>query len=289
MLLRPLLTYPDDWTDLIPGVKRGGPAYWAFLEVPFQCFDPDGKLLAAFRNLRHPNVTTPTRHWPDSIRLGGLRSKLVLSIYLKGIEMVRRGKLPKELHPCFEDVLRIEARMKKEKLIGYFGHGHNVEVIDGYERLTSFYPAYLVTGHRDALSKLHGVFRPTEQDDVGAPKPKLALGQLLARAAKDPRCGLTFHQLLADLKHYTGAGDATISDIRKAGEADLSRMSSISSAELFSDTAYASMCGISSPDIEMLVDHSRLSLEIQGMISAAYCPPYQPLCPFEDFPDYFFR
>lgn len=289
MQLRPLLAYHEDWTDLIPGVKRGGRAYWSFLEVPFQCYDLDGKLLAAFRNLRHPDLRS-MRHWPDSIRVGGHRSKLVLSIYRKGIEMVSRGKLPEELLPQFEDVLRIEARMKKEKLIRYFGHGHNVEVVDGHEQLTSFFPAYLVSGHRAAITASHGVFSPVEPiGDIGSPKPKEALGRLLAQVAKDPRCGHTFHQLLADLKHYTGAGDATFSDIRKAGEAALSRMSSISSADLFSDKAYASMCGISSPDIEKLIDHSRLSLEIQRVIAAAYCPPDQPLCPFENFPDYFFR
>jgi hypothetical protein len=289
MHLRPLLANPDDWTDLIPGTKRGGSAYWSFLEVLFQCFDPSGKLLAAFRNLRHPDLRI-TRHWPDSIRVGGHRSKLVLSIYLKGIEMVRCGKLPEELLPQFKDVLRIEARMKKEKLIKYFDHGHNVEVIDGDERLTSFFPSYLFAGHRAALTASHGVYSPVEPSgDIGSTKPNEALGRLLAQVAKDPCCGHTFHQLLADLKHYTGAGDTTISDIRKAGEAALSRMSDISSAELFSDKAYASMCGISSPAMEQMIDHSRLSLEIQGVVAAAYCPPDQPLCPFEDFPEYFFR
>ena len=66
MHLRPLLANTDDWTDLIPGVKRGGLAYWSYLEVPFQCFDPTGRLLAAFRSLRHPKIKSPTRHWPSS-------------------------------------------------------------------------------------------------------------------------------------------------------------------------------------------------------------------------------
>lgn len=142
--LTPLLSDPDDWVDLVPGLRRGGVAYWSYLEVLFQCRDTDGTLLARLRHLRHPKITTASRRWRDSILVGPHRGELRLAIYRKAVEMAKRRvkdipllsdqKLAEDM-----DILRLEARMKGAKLVHYFGNGRNVEVIDGTERLVWFY------------------------------------------------------------------------------------------------------------------------------------------------------
>ena len=285
--LKPLLSDPKDEVDLVPGFRAGGPAYWSLLEVPFQCLDPKGILLAGFRHLRHPSIRIPTRHWETSIGAGGKRSKLVLSIYLKAFEMVAHGKLPEERLDDYRDVLRLEARMREEKLVHYFGNERNVEVIEGVKRLVRFYPQDLIRGHRACFSELEGVYTACGGTVKAGANPRLApLGRILAMAALDTRTAQAFPELLSHLKFYTGASSDTIKGIREAGMAELSRRSPIAKDHLLSDAAYNAQPGIVSEEREEQVRHEIEDTSVKRLIHKAYRPPGQPFQPITQWPPY---
>jgi hypothetical protein len=314
--LTPLLSDPNDWVDLVPGLRRGGAAYWSYLEVLFQCRDTDGTLLARLRHLRHSarldqpqdlrvgaqserpryaTITTPSRLWHDSILVGPHRGELRLAIYRKAIEMAKRRVkdiplLSEEKLTEDRDILRLEARMKGAKLVHYFGNGDNVEVIDGKERLVWFFPQDLVRGHRTCFSELHGVFLTAEQPQEKHPSLS-PLGRMIAdvASASDKRAAHAYPELLVLITHYTGASSDTIGKIRKAGLDELSRRSPMSSEELFSDEAYATQFGIASEVAEQMVRHDFKDTVPHRLIAETYRPPDQPFHPHTELPTYILR
>lgn len=285
--LKPLLLDQDHWVDLVPGLRPQGVGYWSYLEVILQLRDTGGTLLSRMRHLRHPSITAPSRHWPTSISIGPHRGKLRLSIYLKAVEQHARGNLSESELQDAGDVLRLEARMKDEKLVHYFGNDRNVEVVAGKPRLVRFYPAEIVRGHRVCSRELQGVF----SCDAGALEPESggqlsSIGQLLARVASDHRSTKTFPQLLAAVRHYMEAADDTIGKIRKAGLAELSRLSPVTRDTLLSDAAYQLQLGIASGKLEPLVHHEVDDLFVDPLINAAYRPAGQPFLPHVALPTY---
>jgi hypothetical protein len=253
-----------------------------------QCVDPDGSLIAGFRNLRHRNIRTLSRHWLDSIHAGGKRSNLVFSIYRKAVEMNAANKLSDTELETYGSVLRFEARMKEDKLVEYFGNGSNVEVINGVERLLWFHPADLIRGHRTAFLELHGVYAPdAEITQTRKLKPLEARGRLLVDLAADPRVSFTFHELLQRVIDYTGAdrSGTTITAMRKAGELELERRSTIT-RDLFSDAAYRRQHSVRSRELEAIVCHEIRTVIPDRLILDTYRPPDQPHDYISDFPTY---
>ena len=181
--------------------------------------------------------------------------------------------------------------MKEDKLVDYFDNDRNVEVTDGVELLVRFYPQDLVRGHRECFRDLLGVYssgNPSQGPDKTNPLD--ALGRLLARVALDPRTTHTFPGLLANLKFYSGAKTKselkTIGEIREAGLAELSRRSSISRDDLFSDAAYGAQYRIASEKQEEKVIHAIEDTFVHPLITAVYCPPDQPFQPVVELPGY---
>ena len=223
--LKPILQNPDDWVDLIPGLRSGGVAYWKYLEVPFQCDDPDNAIFTKLRLLSPDKPQIPVRHWENSIRIGGDRSDCLLTIYNKTLEIERDKNQPSSRdsssdsssdseHP---NILRFEMRLKGSKLVQHLGNERNVEEIAGVERLVRFYPQDLVNAHRASFRKLKGVFSTEEPLEAIKPQEQLPpLGRLLAKVALDQRSSLTLPRLLRHLKFYTGASSNTIGKIRNA-------------------------------------------------------------------------
>ena len=114
-------------------------------------------LLSALRHARHPSITTPSRHWPESIKIGGERSKLGFGIYRKAVEMVERGgKLPEGRLEDYRHILRLEVRMKEEKLVKYLGDERAIEEIDGKKRLVRFYPQDPFLALRQSFREMRG-------------------------------------------------------------------------------------------------------------------------------------
>ena len=282
--LKTLLSDPNDWVDLIPGLGTGGVAYWHYLEILLQCADADGSIFATFRHLSPDKAQIPVRHWPTSIRIGGDKSDRLLAIYLKGTEMVAKNKLPKGKLPDDWDILRFEARLKGTKLVQYLGNERNVEIIDGEQRLVRFYPSDLVAGHRACFNGLKGVFCSGVPLEAVKPKQQhVPLGRLLARVALDPRTKQTFPELLKLLSFYSGASSKWI---REEGQALLSHHSSLSCEELFSDAAYLAQPGIGSEEREEKVRHDIDDAVVPSLIYKAYRPPDLPFQPMTPWPGY---
>jgi hypothetical protein len=285
--LKPLLSDQNDGVDLIPGVRPEGVAYWSSLEILLQCADPDGRLLAGFRNAQRNNSNIPIRHWPESIVIGGKSSQLQFGIYRKAVEMVARKKLPCEKLDNYQHILRLEVRLKGDKLVDYIGNERNVEEIDGVMRLVRFYPQDLVSGHRTSFSELHGVYHSDDPlAELQSGDQLSPLGRLLARVALAPGTSQTFQELLAHIRSYTGAPPKTIGAIRQAGIAQLARLSTLSKDELYSDTAYRAQHSIASKELEQKVRHELQDTIVHRLITDAYRPPDQPLQPLTEWPGY---
>jgi hypothetical protein len=285
--LKPLLGTPDDWIDLVPGLRPRGVAYWDYLELFLQRPDPDGTLLAGFRNTQRKNGQTPIRHWSESMVIGGKRSDLLFGIYRKAVEMVAKDKLLHEQMESYQHILRLEVRLKGDKLVHYLGNERNVEEIDGVPRLVRFYPQDPVSGHRTSFSDLHGVFGSSEPLETLKPNDQLTpLGRLLARAALDPRTSHTFQELLAHIRFYTGASTDTMGKIRNAGIALLENLSTISKDELFSDEAYRIQPSVWSEKREKKVRHEFEDTFVHPLIYKAYWPPNLPFQPITQLPEY---
>lgn len=284
--LTPFLEHPSDAVDIVPGLREGGPAYWSYVEIPFQCVDPEGKLLSHLRHLRHPSIKAKSRHWPDSIKVGGTRSKIGFSIYRKAVEMIGRKKLSPERLSEYERILRLEVRLRDEKLVQYLGEDRNVEEIDGKLRLVRFHPQDLICGHREAFGALLGVYQSARKEADGDERGLAGLGRLLARVAKDDRTHWTFPDLVSLVATYTGGKTATISKIRKAGISELERLSEISKDALLSDTAYQLQPSIASAREEDLIHYEIDETHADKQIHHAYSPIDQPFKPHVSFDSY---
>jgi hypothetical protein len=285
--LKPFLNDPEDWIDLIPGLRSGGVAYWSYLEIFLHYADPDGTLLACFRNAQGDNSQTPIRHWAESMVIGGKRSKLRFGFYRKAVEMVAHDKLPPEQLASYQYILRLEVRLKGDKLVQYLGNERNVVEIDEVQRLARFFPQDLLQEYRKRLSDLHGVFGSSEP--LGTLKPKdqlIPLARLLARAALDPRTSHTFQELLAHTRFYTGASTDTMGKIWEAGIAELENLSAISKDELFSDEAYRTQPSVWSEKREKKVRHEFEDTFVHPLIYKAYRPPHLPFQPITQLPEY---
>jgi hypothetical protein len=221
------------------------------------------------------------------MEIGSKRSNIQYSIYRKAIEMVAHNKLNPNQLEADGHILRLEVRLKEDKLVHYLGNERNVEEIDGEMRLVKFYPHECVAGHRASFSDLKGVYHSDEPLAELTPKEQLTpLGRLLARVARDPRTSLTFQELRHHLNFYTGADTDTLRGIRNAGIEYLSHLSTITNDELFSDAAYRAQYSIASEKKEKDVRHCFKDTYYDPLISAAYCPPDQPFLPLTEWPSY---
>jgi hypothetical protein len=284
-----LLEDPDDWIDLIPGLRVGGPGRWRLLELPTHCSDLYGFILAAFCHIYHPNIRTQARHWPTSIELGGKRAKLQFSIYQKAVEMLAHNKkLPARLLSQYADVLRLEVRLRGKKLVNYLGNDDTVEVIDGKKHLVRFFPEYITTGCRTAFSELENVWHSDEIQEFSARCQLAPLGSLIAHIASDPRCKQSFPDLLRHLAFYTRVGSKrdTIRTIRGAGAGEMSYRSTLSFDSLFGDAAYNTQPSIAIPEIERKVSHPLEDIRRDPLLIAAYTPPGWVSPRSDPFPPY---
>lgn len=285
--LKSLLYDPEDWVDLIPGLRVGGVAYWSYLEILLQHPDLDGTLLAGFRNAQWKNSQTKIRHWPESMVIGDKRSDLQFGFYSKAVEMAAKDNLPSEQLENYKHILRFEARLQGKKLVPHLGNERNVEEIDGEPRLVRFYPLDAVSGCRTAFSELQGVLRSSAPLEPLKPKDQLTpLGRLLARVSLDPRTSLTLQELLLHIRFYTGASADTIGKIRNAGIAALESLSTISKDGLFSDAAFQTQPSVWSEEREKKVLHAADDAFVNPLIRKAYQPPSLPFQPITQLPEY---
>lgn len=271
---RRILEDADDWIDLIPGIRTGGSGSWTRLELPHHYSDPVGFILAAFRHFHHPNIRTQARHWPDSIELGGKRANLQFSIYRKATEMLAHNKkLPERLLSLYGDILRLEVRIKGKKLVEYIGHDDNIVVIEGKERVVSFFPEYISRGRRTAFGELQNVWHSDELPELtGQLAP---LGSLLAQVASDSCVDIPLPDLVRNLGFYCRIDSKrdTIRTIRSAGSVEMSHRCTLTFESIFSDDACNSQPSIAIPEIESKVSHPLEDIRREPLLLAAYTPP----------------
>jgi hypothetical protein len=203
--------------------------------------------------------------------------------------MAKRGKLTDEELEDFRDILRLEVRLFKEKLIQYLGQSGNTAIIDGVKRLVRFMPMSLLQAHRIAFEELQGVFRADTTGTTSAhPKRRLVdQGRLLAAIANDPRTTQTLGELLHQLRLHFGASPETIREIRNAALATLSAGSSLTYESLFPDPVNGWQPNVISAEREEKVCHFPPSFEIRSLIEKTYLPQNQPFQPHIHLPSYF--
>ena len=285
--LRPFLLDPNDWVDLIPGLRSNGVAYWHYIELSLQIADPDDRVLSGYRNVQGYRCDTPIRHWDDSIEIGKKGSNMQFSIYRKAPEMLTHNRLLPEQLENEEDILRLEVRLMGKKLVRYFSNERNVEEIDGVMRLVRFYPQDCVDAHRAIYSELRGVYQWDEPHETLKPKGQNeSLGQLLARVTEDPRTSLTFQEFRNHLQFYTGASTDTMGFITSAGIEKLSSLSSLIKVDIFSDAAYRHPSSIISEMRENKVFHEIDDTSLSPLIRMEYRPPNQPFLPITQLRPY---
>lgn len=283
--LTPLLHDSKDWVNLVPGLRVGSPAYWHYVEVPFQCRDANGELLSRLRHAYHP-LSRRARHWPTSLEMGSRNSGRQLSIYMKAVEMESRSKFDMSKHTDAFDILRLELRMraskesKSNKLIKYLGSDSNNELIDGNKQLVRFFSCDLVRALRTVFGELQGIYL-SDQSEEGENR---AHGRMLAEVAQ--RAQHPFPALLNTIKYYTWASLHTISTIRKAGLHKLSENSTVTREDLFSDYAFAARIGIAIAERENLICLPSYDTDIHRLVSKAYSPPSQLFRPHIELPSY---
>ena len=286
--LKPFLNDPNDWTDLVPGLRTPGVAYWDYLEIYLQCDDREGNILAGFRHAQRNNPNTAVRHWPTSMEIGGKKSALQFAIYCKALEMVETGKLQSKELPDYENILRLEGRLRDQKLVHYLGNERNVEEIDGVSRLVKFYPLELVNGHRKCFGELRGVFQTDGPLGTLRQKDQLTpLGRLLARVVLDQRVSMTFPEILNNVRFYTGADTDTMKEIRNAGQEVITSQSTLSQLDLFSDLAYQRQPSVVSNALEAKVTHEMEDIFHHPLIYAAYKPRDGRFTPIVQIPSYY--
>ena len=283
--IKPLLYDQADWVDIIPGLRSRNVAYWSYLEIFLHYPDPDGHRLAGFRNAQLKTTRTPIRHWTDSIKIGGKKSNRQFGIYRKAVEMEAREKLEPEKLTEYEHVLRLEVRLTKEKIVEHLNSNRSLEMIDGEMRLVRFYPEDLFHGIRNSFATLQGFYRPSKTDVLKkANGQNTHLGRLLARVANDPSSSSTLQDLLVLIKYYTDASTDTMGSIRKAGIAELIRLSLISYDELFSYDSFQTQQSVWSE--KKKVFHEFENMHIPPLILEAYRPPNHTFLPMVEFPTY---
>lgn len=285
--LRPILLDPNDWIDLIPGLRSNGVAYWHYLELFLQIADPNGRVLSGYRNVQGYRCDTPIRHWDNSIEIGRKGSNMQFSIYRKAFEMLAHNRLSPEQLENEEDILRLEVRLMGKKLVQNFSNERNVEEIDGVMRLVRFYPQDCVQAHRASFSNLRGVYHSNVPLETSTPKVQNApLGRLLARVALDPRTSHKYQELRNHLQFYTGASSKTMGDIMTAGIEELSSLSSLMKEDIFSDAAYRSPSSIVSKMRELKVFHEIDDTSLSPLICKEYRPPDQLFLPINQLRPY---
>ncbi|TAE92035.1 MAG: hypothetical protein EAZ81_04055 [Verrucomicrobia bacterium] len=269
---RHLLKDPDDWFDLIPGIRDGGPAYWTYIEMFCHISDPDGKVFRLMRQLRCQKIRKRAQHWKTTIKLGGKRSKTKFCIYRKAIEMYDRKKLPHHLLSMYDDILRFEVRLKDKHLVDCLGDANSVAEMDGKKQLVKFSPNRILRAIRSLFYHLENVWH---SDQPTAKSKQLAmLATLITKIADDRRESKTFLELIDLLKTYTLTNSkSTIKKIRGAGKIEMERKSPLAPESLFSDASLRAQPSIAIHEIERKVSYYSQDIRRHPLLETAYLDP----------------
>lgn len=264
-LLLPLLANPADHLHLIPGLCPEGSAFFSYVEIFINLHDPNGALQHAFRNPKHPEIRKAAMHVEgESVKLGNGRSQLQIEFYRKDLELAQLIKKRKAPDPA--RVLRIEVRLKGEKLVESFTGNGSIREIGGKNQLVGFTGSGLVAVHLAKMLKLTGCFHhPGDLADL--PRDNV-LGRSLGQLCHHYSINLA--DVVAMLAKRFDQCEATIRRHRNAALDELSLISPFRLEDMFSPEAYAHQAGISIPKLENMLRQRRESAVIDPRIAAVY-------------------
>jgi hypothetical protein len=264
--IQPLLANPDDTALLIPGCHRKSPSYWSAIEIDMHLHDPEGTLLLALRNARHPAIRKKATVFEgESITLGTRRGELMINLYRKDIEMAR--DLEKFDIEDPNQVLRVEVTLRKQKLLHYLGDEGNTAKLASHHargksspqpRLVRFRASQAMKAHMQITSELRGISQVTAKRDLPGDDKTGRLVGLIARHTSTPV------ETLLDLYRLRfSPARNTMTRMRFAAIHELS-LATDETAALFTDERYANQPVISIPQLEAAAPPGRLSFGVSG-------------------------
>lgn len=297
--LTPLVSEPSSVLDLFPGLRPGGPTRWTYLELHLHIRDVGGMVFQKLRHASHPDLRVLSRCWEgESIELGRKEGNIQFSFYYKARQMRSKGGHLADVSREFDDILRLEVRLRGPAIAKYLGNGENIEewttttceLIRGTfiekaeveKRLVRFTCQDLFRALRKLFGELRGVwFSDTVLADR---KPLDEMGWFLASEA----ClsGRSLPELRSLMKIYLGDKWDNTGRIRKAAEAELKRQG-LRFEELFADSTFQSQPGVSVPAVECCVKYGPEHIGVPWDITQAYTPVGQGFRPHVTFPLYF--
>ncbi len=269
-VVKPLLYDPDDWIHIVPGLHDKSRAWWRSVEIPFHVTDYDGEILSAYSHAKHKDINlTPfnARHG-QSVTFANSDDDLMVRIYRKDLQLVEKYRR-KVIDP--QPVLRIEVRLKKNKLEQYLKAGV-WKLIDGTLRLISFRPAALQQTYMDVISKFDGCY--TRVPAVRGKKAKARLGRMMGWVATQTDLSID-DQMNYINKRFLGGNTARSvsnakSTLRKAARDEQSLLSPVKLEELFSESAWHSQPCVQVTELEAMTQARHLGIGIHPLVAAAY-------------------
>lgn len=274
-LVKPLLANPEDWRHIVPGLSDRPRAWWHSIEIPFHTTDEDGRILSAFSKGRHPEITRSRGYdfVRESVAFCNSTGNLCVAIYRKDLHMKRTRV--KFLNPDMPPVLRIEVRLKDDKLRQYLPDA-TWRTIDGQPRLVCFRPEDVKKSHLDVAGKFAGIFRTKPLAKRTGDKIGRMMGMVAARSEITIAELLDFYKSSFFTKASTGSARNTLCRLRKAAEQELALYSPVTFSDLFSDDAWHSQPMATAPRLEAMVQARHRHIGPHPIVAATYGSKPEP-------------
>lgn len=264
---------------LVPGLVETSQSHWSFLEIPAHREDPNLQLFNTLKNAAHPCSPKRLVSAKESVRFGGKRSALAVSVYRKRLEMLAKygdDKVENNL-----EVLRVEVVLKESAISREFG---NLGPVSGVQwmitereyghtlRLVSFEYHDLISVHQAVMKRFKGV--PSFSSSAKTVSKPDQTGAFIAHAFRNfaPPNEQDVHQWIDLYGSVTGAATDRIARVRRSclQVMEKSGGSSLSVANLFDDKSYQSQPAVSVPVKERVTQQTRLFSSILPEVQKAY-------------------
>jgi hypothetical protein len=276
-VVTPLLSDPNEWFHILPGVHPQSQAFWHSLEIPFHLIDEDGQVLSAFVKAKHTDIHSNAYNncEGESISFANSTGELLVRLYRKDIKMKKKRRGSKSA----PGVLRVEVKLTGDKLAGYLSSG-TWKMIKGCERLISFRSDNLKCSHTAVMSKFSGVYSRL-------PKPNSTIDRKMGDFM-----GWIFHKtdfpISPQVEFYRSrySSESTVQSWRNtkcalmaAARKHLEELSPVNLDTLFNAAAWNLQPGVSVPKVERMTRARNANTQIHPAVQAAYGSVKEALSP----------
>jgi len=239
---------PRYHTRILPSLDAQNASYWRTVAFPVHLLDPDGQLLAAFQNLRHPGMRDPTRRFDgESVKLKGTAKSI--NVYRKDLETLNRYT-QKEVPLPEIPVLRIECEWSGAEVVKRAANmGVEVAIEGESSRPRRFSLPLLYRMLRGTLAETGGVFlKENSSGDVRS------MARFLGNLAKDH--SIPLQNILDAYARDGGRSSRTLRDIRRDAERHLESLIELSITNLLPEDG---------PPLTPWIQVAKVKEEIDGM------------------------